>query len=84
MVTKKEGIRTTSGNSSKLNSQRPADLKNRTSKQVFGNMMVDVAAQGSQAERNEVRKLLENEFGDQRGFSDNFIDLVLQRLKGHQ
>lgn len=84
MVIKKEGKIATSGNTTKLNSQSTVDLKNKSSRQVFGNMMVDVKNAASQTERNEIRKLLEFEFGEQYRFSDNFIDLVLQRLKTHK
>lgn len=67
-------------NMSRLSTGSVSDLKKQDTREVFGNMMVDIKEIAIQKQRESVRQFLKQEFGDKRNFSESFIDKVLERL----
>lgn len=66
--------------SSKISTNPVENLKNRTSKEVFGNMM-DIKTFANEKQREVVKQFLRNEFGDNYKFTESFVDKVIARMK---
>ena len=69
-------------NQSKLSTGSVDELKTLNSREVFGNMMVDIKPATHSKERQAVRDFLKNEFGDKYNFSESFVDKVIEKLRG--